>query len=85
MSAPRRGWTVGQLRAALADVPDTLPVVVLCLEKPGGSRYDEHVVATALPAKQRWNPTTQDFDDLDYPNFFAIETDFPTDAERQKP
>lgn len=37
-------WTVGQLRAALTGLPDSLPVRVNVAESPGGDFVDEQVV-----------------------------------------
>lgn len=42
-------WTVGQLRQALAGVPDGLPVRVLTAEEPGGEFCGEQVVISAGP------------------------------------
>lgn len=37
-------WTVGQLRNALADLPDDLPLSVDVAEEPGGKFAEEQVV-----------------------------------------
>jgi hypothetical protein len=43
-------WTVGQLRAALAGLPDDLPVSVITAEEPGSYLAgDEQVVISAAP------------------------------------
>lgn len=39
-----KAWTVGQIRAALAGLPDDLPVIVDVAEEPGGELSDEQVV-----------------------------------------
>lgn len=40
-------WTVGQLRAALAGLPDDLPLVVIVAEDPGGELAEDQVVIDA--------------------------------------
>lgn len=42
-------WTVGQLREAMAGLPDDMPVTVLVSEEPGGEFADEQVVVSAAP------------------------------------
>jgi hypothetical protein len=43
-------WTVGELRAALAGVPDDLPISVVTAEEPGSDLAgDEQVVISASP------------------------------------
>jgi hypothetical protein len=43
-------WTVGQLRAALAGVPDDLPVRIITAGEPGSDfAGDEQVVISAAP------------------------------------
>jgi hypothetical protein len=42
-------WTAGQLRQALAGLPDDLPVSVLVSEEPGGEFADEQVIISAAP------------------------------------
>lgn len=53
-------WTVGQLRAALAGLPDDLPVSVLVSEEPGGEFADEQVVISAAPWARMNNATAED-------------------------
>jgi hypothetical protein len=40
-------WTVGQLRAAMADLPDDLPIEVAVAEQPGGVFVNLQVVIDA--------------------------------------
>jgi hypothetical protein len=40
-------WTVGQLREALAEVPDDTPLIVFVAEEPGGLTVGEQVVINA--------------------------------------
>lgn len=42
-------WTVGQLRAASAGLPDDFPVSVLVAQEPGGEFADVQVVISAEP------------------------------------
>jgi hypothetical protein len=43
-------WTVGQLRAALAGLPDDLPARIITAEEPGSDLAgDEQVVISAAP------------------------------------
>lgn len=38
-----QAWTVGQLRDALAGLPDDLPIIVDVAEEPGGDTVQEQV------------------------------------------
>ena len=42
-----QAWTVGQLRDALAGLPDDLPIIVDVAEEPGGDTVQEQVVVHA--------------------------------------
>ena len=42
-----QAWTVGQLREALAGLPDDLPIIVDVAEEPGGDTVQEQVVVHA--------------------------------------
>ena len=42
-----QAWTVGQLRDALAGLPDDLPIIVDVAEEPGGDTVQEQVVIDA--------------------------------------
>ena len=65
-------WTVGQLRAALADMPDDFPVLVFTAEEPGGRDLaPEQVVIHAAPwAHNGLGSGT--------PDFFEIGCEFPS-------
>lgn len=76
-------WTVGQLRAALAGLPDDLPVSVLVSEEPGGEFADEQVVISAAPWARVNNATAEDVrrklasGELQ-PDHFEISVEFPS-------
>lgn len=40
-------WTVGELRRAIADLPDDMPLQVKIADSPGGSTFDVQVVTDA--------------------------------------
>ncbi len=64
--------TVGQLRAALAGIPDDLPVTVWAVDKPGGDFAEELVLCSAVRATG-----TDDDHEVALPEFI-LEADFPT-------
>jgi hypothetical protein len=64
-------WTVGQLRAALADLDEDVPLRVEVAEEPGGSLVDLQVVIGASFVAQ------QPQDDAANAGEFAISCEFP--------
>ena len=55
-------WTVGQLRAAIGQLPDDLPITVITAEAPGSDvAGDEQVVISAAP----WVNDKEAWDELD--------------------
>jgi len=50
-----QAWTVGQLRDALAGLPDDLPIIVDVAEEPGDDTVQEQVVIDAgFWSRSRW-------------------------------
>ena len=62
-------WTVGDLRKALEDVADELPVRAFIAEEPGGGTADEQVVYGGCP----WSDQGKDTP----PQCFSLECEFP--------
>jgi hypothetical protein len=77
-------WTVGRLRAALADLPDDLPVTVITAEEPGSNLAGpDQVVISASP----WaHVPGGEHDDVSaklasgelQPDHFEIDCEFPS-------
>jgi hypothetical protein len=77
-------WTAGQLRQALAGVPDDFPVTVVTAEEPGSALAgDEQVIISAGP----WSNTGADSADEMrskiangelQPDHFEIDLEFPS-------
>ena len=68
-----RPWTVGQLRSALAGLPEDLPLIVHVAEEAGGDDVDRQVVIAAGGVLGRKG------DRLDEtPYEFQIDCEFPS-------
>jgi hypothetical protein len=67
-------WTVGQLRAALAGLPEDLPLLVQVAEEPGGDTVGEQVVISAGFGTIDWGDERGEEVD----RRFAIGCEFPS-------
>jgi hypothetical protein len=65
-------WTVGQLRAALAGLPDDTPLQVNYAEEPGGKFVSTQVVIGAGFGSSTMNGVTTDDRE------FSIDCEFPS-------
>lgn len=66
-------WTVGQLRAALAGLPEDLPLIVDVAEEPGGEMVGRQVVIGAGFGTVDWGDERGE----DVDRRFAIGCEFP--------